>query len=436
MGLNGASALYDRAPLVIVDNNLLDHRGHHLSLARVLAGAALDAGRNVVWYTHRKFQRNDIDSRIDVRPVFAMSTYEPFAMRRADIDLSGDFVSVFGQCEESFPDGATLLIHTADAHVFRALRKWFVPGPGERGRDTGRITYHIGTCYDLGLLPGSAAKGEPVPSSLFALTRSPAWERQLFFWAETERLAEYYRRAFATSAASLPLPAPPWTLSAGRPQRGKLTAVFLGAAREEKGFLKLSVLAAAIDAHRDLRKRMKLRVQCSEPLAGYSPAVRKTLEVLSGFSFVELFHGTLDADRYASEFLNADVILMMYVAKNYLARGSGIAIEALCAGKYMLCSKGMFIDSLDHQGLALAGESIPEWLSHLERLCASIQESRRFAKRVGAQLRSRYRVEAYLDRLALREAHSELFRSSFSSSLADTSPVFVRSMPDALRRQG
>jgi hypothetical protein len=191
MGPNPARVPDNPAPLVIVDNNLLDHRGHHLSLARVLAGAALGAGRKVVWYTHRNFRPLDVDERIDIRPVFSMSTYEPFAMRRADIDLSGDFVSTFTDCEESFSDGAMLLIHTADAHVFRALRKWFAPRAGERGRGTGRLTYHIGTCYDLGLLPGSAAKGEPVASSLYALTRSPAWERQHFFWSETERLAEY-----------------------------------------------------------------------------------------------------------------------------------------------------------------------------------------------------------------------------------------------------
>jgi hypothetical protein len=402
MTLNAA-----RGPFVIVDNNLLDDRGHHLALARTLTQAALAHDRPVVWYTHRKFRAQRCRG-ITVRRFFPMSTYEPFAIGKPQIDLSSDFTRVFEDIDRRYSvKGASVLIHTADAHVFRALDRWAQAAASKAV--TTELILHICTCYELGLMPGSTAPGSTVGSAISSLARSSLTGNVLFLWAETERLAAYYHRAFHTCVLPLSLPAPQWIAAEDDDHGGcKLCISFLGAAREEKGFTRIPELARAIQQVPGLGDRVVLRVQCSEPLAGYNTAATQAIVELRSFPFVELLYGVLDVERYAAEVHRADVILMMYNAENYIARGSGIVTEALCSGKYVLYSAGMFVDAIEHHGLGLRGRDIPDWVAHIIKLVQSLKQARATARGAGKIMREHYDVQKYLSRLKRRVLHSVL----------------------------
>jgi hypothetical protein len=398
-----------KPPIIIVDSNLVDERGHHLALARTISASALSKGHSVVWYTHRKFDRRMARRDIMTVPAFSRSIYEVFAAKRSDIDLSPEYLSVLASILEKYRGrGCVILMHSADAHVYRALRG-ILPDlvelqPAEGG--TRGIEFHVCTPYELSLMPGSAVPAQPVERCLLALARSPACEKSLFFWAQTDRLAEYYRRVLRVPVTTLSLPAPHWADPDATMKRAglPLRLAFLGAAREEKGFHKLPGLVERISSDAELRDAVILDVQSTAPMAGYSKVAEAALRTLEKYEkLVRLVPSALSAGEYAAMMNASDAVLVFYSAKNYFARGSGIVIEALSCGKYIIGQRGMFVDDMRHLGMALMGNSEDEWISSIRDLVRHIDTRRAQARLAGRQFSIRSSPSLYVESLLMRK---------------------------------
>lgn len=425
----------DDRPLVIVDNNLVDDRGHHLALARTLANQALAEGRAVHLYAHRNFADTDLDPRIAVHRVFDTSIYEIMAQKRTDVDLSPDFEAVFHKvAADHGASGALVLMHTCDAHVYRAFARWI---DSARFRDTRGIVWHLCTCYEIRLLPGLAVRAEPVPAQIWKIARAPETGRRIFLWGETERLAEYYQRQFRVSAEPLPLPTPQWIsepAACGVAAREGVTLVYLGAAREEKGFLELVPLAEAIMADPGLAGKAVLRIQCSAPLAGYNRPSAAAVEKLSGYACCELVHGPLGVAEFARELLSADIVWAKYRPKNYFARGSGLVMEAFSAGKHILYSPGMFVERMNDKGLALPVRTIDDCIAELRAFTLYSQTRRAAGAVIGRTMAERYSAAAYLRRMTRREGCGALLRNLSPVGSAPSLPILVRPSPGSVGR--
>lgn len=424
----------DTRPLIIVDNSLIDERGHHLALARTMARAALAEGRPVVIYAHEKLDPALLPEGTDLRRIFTLSVYELFAQKLLDHDMSQELRAVLGQVAREHEQGGRILFHTADAYTYPAMADWLAAEAPE----TGLWDIHMVTPYEPKLMPGFAFKAGRLNRAFDALARWKHDRIRLYFWTETARLSEFYRRGYGLKSAVLELPAPQWATDPEQAQSlrdGKLVMLFLGAAREEKGFLHLPGLAAEIAARPGLADRVVMRLQRSAPISGMPPKVAAAFEELEKYPFVEVVEGALELSDYAAEMRAADVTLMLYSAVNYFARGSGIVMETLSAGKRALSMTGTFMERLDHAGMIHFGATPVEWADHLARLAEDLEASRAASAQAGAHFAHRFSAARYIEMLKRRERFDQHVHSVHTLGLRRALPMLVSmESPVALQR--
>lgn len=415
----------DTRPLIIVDNSLIDERGHHLALAVTLSRAALAAGIPVVVYAHEKLDPALLPEGVDVRRMFTLSVYELFAGKMINHDMGLEMGVVLDRIAEDHPEGGRILYHTADAYIYCAVAAW-VTAQNETAGPAWDM--HVVTPYEPKLMPGFALKGVELHQSLLALGRMRGGRVSVFFWTETARLAEFYRRAYSMVTNVLELPTPQWAIDPAQAQPlrdGKLVMLFLGAAREEKGFLHLPALAEEIAARPGLGDKIVMRLHCSAPIAGFSKTVQEAVTALRAYPFVETIDGAMELERYAAEMRACDMALLLYHPGNYFARGSGIVMEALCSGKHILGTRGSFMERLEHGGMAHFASAAPEWADHVARVAGDLAATRAHGARVGADIAARHAPEKYLAKLLNRERFGVHFNSVHNLRQGATMPLLV-----------
>lgn len=412
------------APLIIVDNSLIDERGHHLALARTMARAALSEGRRVMVYAHRTLDPSLLPEGTELHRVFTLSVYELFAQKLLNHDMGIEMREVLSRVARENPDGGRILFHTADAYTYCAIADWLAADAPQ----SGAWSVHVVTPYEPKLMPGFALKGGALNRALCDLAAFRNPRIALYFWVETARLAEFYRRGYGLCAAVLELPAPQWATDPAQAQplrEGRLVMLFLGAAREEKGFLHIPDLAAEIARRPGLAERVVLRLQRSAPIAGMPPKIGEAFEKLRGLPFVEIVEGALELDAYAAEMRAADMALLLYSATNYFARGSGIVMETLSAGKRALGMRGTFMERLDHAGMIHFGAEAGEWTDHVAALAADLDAARAAAADAGARFARRFSASRYIEALDRRERFARHIPSVHALGLRHRLPILV-----------
>lgn len=414
-------------PLIIIDNSLIDERGHNLALARTISEAALAIDQPVVIYAHEALNPALLPPGIDLRRVFSLSVYELFARKLLDHDMGIELKMVLTDLAANHPAGGRILFHTADAYIFCALADW-LEGLDMRCDQARHWEVHIATPYEPRVMPGFFAKARRFHRALDTLARWRNPSVSLYFWTETERLAEFYRRSYSLKAAVLQLPAPKWVTDPElvRPPRAdKLVMLFLGAAREEKGFLHLPALAHEIAARPYLADRVVMRVQRSAPISGMPPKAIEAFEALEKLPFVEIVEGVLELPRYAAEMHGCDIVLLLYNATNYFARGSGIVMETLSSGKRALAMRGTFMERIDHSGMVHFGSEPREWADHVERLTRNLHAARARSAAAGLRFAARYSAGRYVHTLARRALLDRHFTSVHKLAQRADMPILI-----------
>ena len=125
-------------PLIIVDNSLIDERGHHLALDNTLSRAALAEGRPVVIYAHEALDPALLPNGVDLRPVFTLSVYELFARKLLQHDMGDEIREVLAQIARD-PAFAAADLRVAPASPGKAER--LLPFLSSAPDATGAVLY-------------------------------------------------------------------------------------------------------------------------------------------------------------------------------------------------------------------------------------------------------------------------------------------------------
>ena len=391
----------DTPRLVIADPSLIDARGHHFSLTMQITGGARELGVDVMWLAHRDFAIADIPGDVRVCPLFSATMYDRYRPEKknslpSDLDrrLLDELRLGITQCDIKAEDH--IYFHTGFGDLFRAL-----PGYASTG-DWRQLPYlHVCTPYDHNTMPGKDP-GSAVLDVLRSLRTYEAVDKKLFFWAETPQLARYYVRTYGFNVRPMPLPAPHGVHpGAAEKDVRPLTALYLGAAREEKGFLHLPELAEQLHEKYGRSGRLRFVIQCTPQIIGYLPHIRAAIERLRALpsGYVELIDDVMDEQDYHARLAASDIVLLLYNQKSYRIRGSGIAVEAICADRCLLTHRDTFCASLLTHGGGESVNTVEQAVSSLARMVDEIDQFRSNARLQGQAYRASNSVSRYVRRI-------------------------------------
>lgn len=393
--------------LVIADPSLTDHRGHHYLLTTLVSNAARDAGFEVVWLVNQEFEIALIDPFVDIRPVYSFTMYDKYrAVADQTLKLKTsvettkeiiDSLNDIGLTEEDH-----VLFHTTFYDIFEAFLRFFSMG----GKASSPVI-HLCTPYDENTMPGRP-DDTAVSALLMQFAKLHEIESRLYLWAETPQLADHYRDILHINVYSLPLPvtneiekeSPAKSID----DESRVKVVYLGAAREEKGFTLLPELVSLCYENDNTRKRLKFTIQATPQIVGYNDKILDAIDRLGSFSddFVVLIRQSLDESTYHDLLRKSDIVLLLYDESNYKIRGSGIAVEAVSLGKCLIATKGTFCHSLIDRGGGVGVKTPQEAFDFIEQY---IQQPGLFKIR-GKQQAFFYNIQnsgqRYLDRLVYR----------------------------------
>lgn len=405
--------------LVVADPSLVDDRGHHFTLTLQISRGAQQLGVRVIWFTHQDFAIGNVAEGVSVYPIFSATMYDRYKPEKKNSlpsDLEQRLLNELndGIAQAGLKAHDHIYFHTGFGDLYRAL-----PGYLAGSNWLDKPYLHICTPYDLDTMPGKD-QGSALLDVFKTLRTKPAVDKKVFFWAETPQLATHYTLTYGFNMRAMPLP-PPHGIELDQKETASevMTALYLGAAREEKGFLLLPQLAERLYEKYGRTGRLRFVIQCSPQIIGYLPAIKVAIEKLSSFpgDYVKLIATVMDEKDYNTCLQGSDVVLLMYNKNNYRIRGSGIAVEAICAGKCILTHKGTFCDSLiTHEGGA-AAEDINE---AVDQLATMIEEKEKYVKRAkqqGREYRTANSVEHYVARF-MKQTRPELNVPFFPSSIA------------------
>jgi glycosyltransferase involved in cell wall biosynthesis len=417
-----------RPRLVVADPSLVDARGHHFTLTQQVTRGAQLRGVDVVWLTHKDFAAPKSPEGVSIHPVFSATMYDryrPEIKNNLPSDLDRRLLEELEEGIMRSGLGAEdhIYFHTGFGDLYKAAHKYASSSSWRN-----KPYLHICTPYDLDTMPGKDA-GTVLLDIFNSMRTIEAVDKKIFFWAETPQLAVHYTLTYGFNVRALPLP-PPHKIKAEAGDRNSdaVTALYLGAAREEKGFLLLPEIVERLYEPLGRAGKIRFVIQCSPQIIGYLPSIKAAIGKLSRYSssYVRLIDTVLDEQDYHSYLVESDVVLLLYHKKNYRIRGSGIAVEAVCADKCILTHKGTFCASLITHGGGGAVDDVGQAVATLADLVDKKNEYRQNAKLQGQQYRAVNSVESYVAKVMDQTRHYRAVAFFPSSIIGHVSPTLIR----------
>ena len=403
---------------VIADPSLADARGHHFSLTLQLSKGALALGLKVVWLTHKDFRVEEEIENITVMPVFSLTMYDRYkpALKNKLPDnkerlLFEEFKGAV--IEAGLAKGDHVIFHTAFGDLYRTLPQYI---------DIANIEnwpyLHLCTPYEPESMPGRDP-GDQVVAILNKMKESEVIDSKLFFWAETPQLASDYTRRFSFNVRALQLPPPATELDLhSKKGSNAFVALYLGAAREEKGFTHLPEVVESLYESHGKTGKLKFVIQCTPQIIGYLPPINAAIEKLAKYpsSYVTLIKDSLSEADYYEQMAKSNVLMLLYNQKNYRIRGSGIAVEAVSCDKCVLTFKDTFCESLITFNGGEAVDDVSEAIKKLAKMIDNKDAYIERAKIQGKEYRDANCVGKYVERVLAQPAVSSALRPHFMPS--------------------
>lgn len=351
--------------LVILDPNLKNLLGHYFEYDRSVGEAALNKGLECYILAHREASLPS-GLPFTVHPVYSWDIWktvpgENYHSERNITEVSAAFAAEtlkFFQAGQTLSDGDILFLPTitkvqllgaaalAEALAPKGVRlqimlryqSAFYDGPTAasafRRLEEAEKFGSISLCSDSHRLAGD----------LSALTSLPI---QVYPIPHTDQLAE--------PASALP--------KSQRP----IHFVSLGNARGEKGLIEI-FKAIRKSAQEPWADQAHFTLQCNDPSADVIDAIEAFRKIID--PRVTLIDRVLDSEDYYSLLRESDAVLVPYHRDIYRDRTSGVFLEAVTAGKIVVCTADTWMsDLLDVQGggIAVADRSPA-------KLCSAIGE--------------------------------------------------------------
>jgi len=201
--------------------------------------------------------------------------------------------------------------------------------------------------------------------------------KRVTLYTDTDELTAEYDSISDRSFYTLPIPAPAIEEADTKSRVVKVrhSLVYLGDAREEKGFQYLPALLSAEVARQKqgVQPRLRLKAQCYFAPGFDDANIIAAAAIVRNYApnVCDVIEGVLDGDAYEKAIREADAILVPYNRSNYISRSSGIFIEAIAARKPVVVSAGTsmanFLDSMSfdyHKRSVLASDIIGQYGSN------------------------------------------------------------------------
>ena len=166
---------------------------------------------------------------------------------------------------------------------------------------------------------------------------------------DSDRLSRHFSRLTSLPVEIFPIPhtqrhapkdvEPRW--SGASP----LVVAMLGNARDEKGWVEL-IAAIQVLAAQGRAQEFKFVIQANDPDAACARALSRMGNELD--VYIELRTDPLDPAAYATLLASSDIVVLPYWRSIYEARTSGVLVEALSAGKPVICTEATWLsDQID-----------------------------------------------------------------------------------------
>jgi len=398
--------------ILIVDQSLRDMAGHHYEYDLALFRAAADAGVRVVVGAHASVQPLDLLGD-NVRAWFQRAWYESHEAPPVPVVAAKPVLGwlhpgiraplgrlarrVIGPRQAApartvtgsgFGDEVLALVRAegfgANDHVL--IHTFSIPELDsliELARSHQELPLiHIIFRRDA---EESSVAGGPdggIRGSLTRLASFPSAAAVLRLYADTEDLARQYAALVpGLNTAVIPIPhcLPPLERTEVERKSGPLRIVYLGDARDEKGFHLLPDLVDTLADKLFSEARARFVIQGNISVAGDNPMLSAARQRLAAYppAQVELMTEQLGVAAFHDLVRSADIVLLPYDPKAYARRSSGILIQALAAGRVVVVPAQTWLAAQVHPAASVSFGN-DETLA--EAVAAAVREWPRLSK--------------------------------------------------------
>ncbi len=175
------------------------------------------------------------------------------------------------------------------------------------------------------------------------------WSRPPILYTELDEHAGDLQRRLGAPVLKQVLPYRVRAPRAPAAAQGGFVVAVLGAGRADKAF---DMLPAIVAATRVLDPAVQFRIQ----RPGARARLGRYVNQLEREQSVALLPAVLDDDAYEAELARAHIVLLAYDPQRYARRGSGVLIDALVAGRPVVCVADTALAGALGHGNGLAAE--------------------------------------------------------------------------------
>jgi glycosyltransferase involved in cell wall biosynthesis len=354
LGRPKSTAAVESPALILVDNNLCDRVGHHFNYALALRQQCATQGVSFLALVKRG-AREDVVKALGAVDVFSVGIHEPSPANpyppewgglRSSYDFlqGGDNFSqeLYAGLEQRARPGDVVFLPNATPRQLMGLALLLARWPACR-----ELRYVVMLRYSnfhaIGPTTDRKVHHDKEVAAKYQLTieRLMNLDRQgsIRLATDSHELASEYGAITRHPVEVLPIPHTAEAASPVLPQDipaksvGRVRLVFLGDARDEKGFELLPGLLRSCVTNPALAKvEFVVQAFVSSQYHLRMMVVIRELEQLQRPN-VTLIKKSLSAESYQALLASADVVLVPYDAVTYRARTSGPFVEAICANK-------------------------------------------------------------------------------------------------------
>ncbi|WP_291722252.1 hypothetical protein [Magnetospirillum sp. 64-120] len=384
------------ACVTLCDPGLISLASHNFNYAEQILAALAGQGFAVRLYAFAK-ARPVVTDRLGAVPHFTSSLFgaqdlaDPVSARAQLDRMNQLFAADMGRLPVDAVGADTLLLLPAiTQHQIEGLADWLLALPVAR-----RPRVVVQLMFAPGWHPVAASCPCGEAAYVRALARlAPLCGRWLFLCAETEAVAQVYRRLGAPDVSLLSIPTPAMDI-VRRPAApdGRSRLAMLGFSKREKGFhllprLMRACAARGVTAHWLVQAlHFGDDVDISDISAG-----------LVGREDVHLVTGAVEQGHLAHLITAASAVVLPYDPASYAGRGSSLFSECVALGTPCVVSAGTAMAVAASAGQAVAESfaypDVEDCADAIARLLAGDAASR--AAALAGQWRARHSPEQYV----------------------------------------
>lgn len=409
--------------LILVDNNLSNRVGHHFNYALALKEECVAQGSSYIALV-KQGAPADVLSELSACGVFSQGIHEELSQNPYPVEW-GSIRSVYDflQSNENFSKeleaglkgrarpSDTVFLPNATPRQMLGLALFL-----HRNPICGELNFVLIFRYSVYFAVGPLAERktgidkEAAERYAMAIDRLNQVDkgRKIRLATDSVELAKEYETIAKRPIEVLPIPHTisyhPGSLPVGMPAKGpnRKRIIYLGDAREEKGFELLEPLVRACGSNA-LKSSTEFVFQAFTS-SSYHHKMELHIEALAAMKQpnLHLMRDPLSSDEYHALLESADLVLLPYDMMTYRARTSGPFVEAICANKAVVVPRNSWMSiqlGQSQAGVAFNSGNPQDFVRAVVGALANINVHRAAAEELGKQFREFHNPRAFVKQL-------------------------------------